>query len=142
MKKSNGFRTWAVHRGHFLAGHHGAVETPIYQTSTFTFRGANRPGPFDYSRSGNPTRNVLEQCLAELENGSAGFAFANGMAADATVLMMFSAGDRLIVQSDLYGGTYRLLETVFGDQGIAADFVDLRDLPVAEDLLRAGAKAI
>jgi len=142
MKQLKGFRTRAVHAGHWPSDHHGAVMPPIYQTSTFAFQGANRPGPFDYSRSGNPTRKVLEQCLAELENGVAGFAFGTGMAAEATVLMMFSAGDRLIVQSDLYGGTYRLLETVFHDKGIRADFLDLRDLAAVETLLRAGAKAI
>jgi cystathionine beta-lyase/cystathionine gamma-synthase len=88
MKQTNGFRTRAIHAGQFPADHHGAVMTPIYQTSTFAFQGANRPGPFDYSRSGNPTRQALERCLAELENGSSGFAFAIGMAAEATVLMM------------------------------------------------------
>ena len=129
----NGFRTRAVHAGQSPADHLGAAMTPIYQTSTFAFQGANRPGPFDYSRSGNPTRKVLEQCLAELENGTAGFAFGTGMAAEATVLMMFSSGDRLIVQSDLCGGTYRLLETAFRDKGIAADFVDLRDLAAVEN---------
>jgi cystathionine beta-lyase/cystathionine gamma-synthase len=142
MKQTNGFRTRAVHSGQCPADHQGAVMTPIYQTSTFAFQGANRPGPFDYSRSGNPTRKVLERCLAELENGTAGFAFGTGMAAEATVLMMFSSGDRLIVQSDLYGGTYRVLETVFRDKGILADFVDLRDLIAVENLLSAGAKAI
>jgi cystathionine gamma-lyase len=142
MKQTNGFRTRAIHAGQFPADHHGAVMTPIYQTSTFAFQGANRPGPFDYSRSGNPTRQALERCLAELENGSSGFAFATGMAAEATVLMMLSAGDRLIVQNDLYGGTYRLLEAVFRDKGITADFVDLRDLAKVENLLAAGAKAI
>jgi len=138
----NGFRTRAIHSGQAPADHQGAVMTPIYQTSTFAFQAADRPGPFDYSRSGNPTRKVLEQCLAELENGCAGFAFGTGMAAETTVLMMFSAGDRLIVQSDLYGGTYRLLETVFRDKGIIADFVDLRDLAAVERLLTAGARAI
>ena len=116
--------------------------TPIYQTSTFAFRGPNQPGPYDYSRSGNPTRKALEVCLAELENGTAGFAFATGMAAEATVLMLFSQGDRVIVHNDLYGGTYRLFESVFHDRGIEALFVDLRDLTAVEDLLHSGAKAI
>jgi cystathionine gamma-lyase len=138
---TKGFRTRSVHAGQVPADHQGAVMTPIYQTSTFAFQGANRPGPFDYSRSGNPTRKALEQCLAELENGSDGFAFATGMAAETTVLMMFSAGDRIIVQNDLYGGTYRLLETVLRDKGIAAEFIDLRDLS-ALDKRVPGAKAI
>ena len=86
------FRTLAVHAGHSPAEHLGAVMTPIYQTSTFAFQGVNRPGPFDYSRSGNPTRKALETCLAALEGGTAGFAFATGMAAETTVLMLFRAG--------------------------------------------------
>jgi cystathionine beta-lyase/cystathionine gamma-synthase len=86
------FKTLAIHAGHDPKEHQGAVMTPIYQTSTFAFRGVGEPGPFDYSRSGNPTRKALETCLAQLEGGTAGFAFATGMAAEATVLMMFSVG--------------------------------------------------
>jgi cystathionine beta-lyase/cystathionine gamma-synthase len=70
------FKTLSIHTGHRPADHQGAVMTPIYQTSTFAFKGVNQPGPFDYSRSGNPTRKVLEECLAALEGGAAGFAFA------------------------------------------------------------------
>ncbi len=136
------FRTRAVHAGHAASDHLGAVVTPIYQTSTFAFRGPDQPGLYDYSRSGNPTRKALEVSLAELENGTAGFAFATGMAAEATVLMLFSQGNRLIVHNDLYGGTYRLFESVFRDKGIDAHFVDLRDLPTVEHLLHGGAKAI
>ena len=136
------FRTLAVHAGQTPSDHNGAVMTPIYQTSTFAFRGVNQPGPFDYSRSGNPTRKALEDCLAMLEGGVAGFAFATGMAAEATVLMTFAAGDRLLVQSDLYGGTYRLLECVFRDKQIKADYIDLRDLGIVEDALKAGANGI
>ena len=89
------FKTSAIHAGQGPDPAYGAVMTPIYQTSTFAFRGVNQPGPFDYSRSGNPTRKALENCLAQLENGTAGFAFATGMAAESTVLMMFAAGDRI-----------------------------------------------
>jgi cystathionine gamma-lyase len=105
----------------------GAVMTPIYQTSTFAFQGVNRPGPFDYSRSGNPTRKVLETCLASLEGGTAGFAFATGMAAETTVLMMFEAGDTVLVHNDLYGGTHRLFERVLRGKKITARYVDLRE---------------
>ena len=101
--------------------------TPIYQTSTFAFQGVNRPGPFEYSRSGNPTRKVLETCLASLEGGTAGFAFATGMAAETTVLMMFEAGDTVLVHNDLYGGTHRLFERVLRGKKIAARYVDLRE---------------
>jgi cystathionine gamma-lyase len=116
--------------------------TPIYQTSTFAFRGVNQPGPFDYSRSGNPTRKALEECLASLEGGSAGFAFATGMAAETTVLMLFNAGDTVIVHNDLYGGTYRLFESVFKSKGIRARYVDLRDQASLEAALEQGAAAV
>ncbi len=116
--------------------------TPVYQTSTFAFRGVNQPGPFDYSRSGNPTRKALEECLAALEGGSAGFAFATGMAAETTVLMLFQSGDTVIVHNDLYGGTYRLFESVFRSKGIQARYVDLRDTAALEAALAEGAAAV
>jgi len=116
--------------------------TPIYQTSTFAFQGVSRPGAFDYSRSGNPTRKALETCLASLEGGSSGFAFATGMAAETTVLMMFNSGDRVVVHSDLYGGTYRLFQSVLRGKGIDAMYVDLRDAAATERALAEGAKAV
>lgn len=137
-----GFRTQAIHAGQTPADHLGAVMVPIYQTSTFAFRGANQPGEFDYSRSGNPTRQALERCLAQLENGSAGFAFGTGMAAETTALLLFSAGDRIIVHSDLYGGTWRLFETVFRNKGIEAEYIDLRDPERVECSLRKSARAV
>jgi cystathionine beta-lyase/cystathionine gamma-synthase len=136
------FRTLTIHSGHRPEDHSGAVMTPIYQTSTFAFRGVNQPGAFDYSRSGNPTRKALETCLASLEGGAFGFAFATGMAAETTVLMMFETGDRIIVHSDLYGGTYRLFQSVLRNKGIEAVYVDLRDLVAAEQELARGAKAV
>ena len=136
------FRTLAVHAGHNPQAHLGAVMTPIYQTSTFAFQGVNQPGPYDYSRSGNPTRQALEECLAALEGGTAGFAFATGMAAEATLVMMFQAGDRVLVHNDLYGGTYRLFETVYRDKQISAEYVDLRDLAALEQALKRKPKAV
>ncbi len=136
------FKTLSVHSGHKASDHQGAVMTPVYQTSTFAFRGVNEPGPFDYSRSGNPTRKALEECLASLEGGVAGFAFATGMAAEATVLMQFKAGDTVIVHNDLYGGTYRLFQSVFQDKGIRAEYVDLRDCVALECALKKGAAAV
>lgn len=122
------FKTLSIHAGYDPKGHLGAVIPPIYQSSTFAFEDVNRPGVFDYSRSGNPTRKALEDCLAVLEAGSRGFAFATGMAAETTALMLLNSGDRIVVHSDLYGGTYRLLETVFRKKGISAEYIDLRDL--------------
>ena len=100
------------------------------------------PGPYDYSRSGNPTRKALEDCLAALEGGVRGFAFATGMAAATSALMLLDTGDRIVVHSDLYGGTYRLLTTVFNTKGLKADFVDLRDEAALEAALAKGAKAV
>jgi cystathionine beta-lyase/cystathionine gamma-synthase len=136
------FKTLAIHAGHDPKEHQGAVMTPIYQTSTFAFRGVGQPGPFDYSRSGNPTRKALESCLAQLEGGTAGFVFATGMAAEATVLMMYSAGDTIVVHDDLYGGTYRLFESVFADKQIRAQYVDLRNAAKLRAALANKPKAV
>ncbi|WP_321472320.1 PLP-dependent aspartate aminotransferase family protein [uncultured Paludibaculum sp.] len=136
------FKTLAIHAGHDPKKHMGAVMPPIYQTSTFAFRDVGQPGPFDYSRSGNPTRATLEDCLAALEGGQRGFAFATGMAAETTALMQFSSGDRLIVQRDLYGGTYRLFESAFRNKGICAEYVDLRNLDALRVALATPAAAI
>jgi O-succinylhomoserine (thiol)-lyase len=136
------FKTLAIHAGYNPQEHFGAVMTPVYQTSTFAFRGVGEPGPFDYSRSGNPTRKALESCLAALEGGTAGFAFATGMAAEATLLMMFESGDAIVVHDDLYGGTYRLFESVFATKQIRARYVDLRNLAKLSSALAAAPKAV
>lgn len=136
------FKTLAIHAGQGPDPTYGAVMTPIYQTSTFAFRGVNQPGPFDYSRSGNPTRKALEDCIAKLENAERGFAFATGMAAEATVLTMFTKGDHLIVHDDLYGGTYRLLVSVVAEKGIDVEFVNLRDIDALSRAIRPETKAI
>jgi cystathionine gamma-lyase len=135
------FKTLAIHAGQPPDAAYGAVMTPIYQTSTFAFQGVNQPGPFDYSRSGNPTRKALESCLAALENGTHGFAFATGMAAEATLATMFEPGDHMVVHNDLYGGTYRLLATL-GERRLAVDYVDLRDFDAVRAALRPSTRAI
>jgi cystathionine gamma-lyase len=136
------FKTLSVHAGHDPKDFLGAVMPPIFQTSTFAFKGVNEPGPYDYSRSGNPTRKALENCLAALEGGTRGFAFATGMAAETTALMLLNAGDRIAVHSDLYGGTYRVLTTVLQSKGIVPDFVDLRDEAALEAALAKGARMV
>jgi cystathionine gamma-lyase len=136
------FETLAIHAGQGPDPAYGAVMTPIYQTSTFAFKGVNQPGKFDYSRSGNPTRKALEDCLAALEGGTHGFVFATGMAAEATALAMFASGDHLIIHDDLYGGTYRLLTKVVASHGIAIDFVNLRDLEALRKAIRPSTKLI
>ena len=136
------FETLAIHAGHEPDPAYGAVMPPIYQTSTFAFLGFDQPGEFDYTRSGNPTRKALEQCLAALEGGTDAFVFSTGMAATATMLQHFSAGDHLIVHDDLYGGTYRLLTSVVAEKGIAIDFVNLRDVDAVAAAVRRETKAI
>ncbi|MGG1661751.1 aminotransferase class I/II-fold pyridoxal phosphate-dependent enzyme [Brevibacillus sp. NRS-1366] len=102
----------------------GASSVPIYQASTFHQADLDRPGTFDYARSGNPTRQALEDAIAGLEGGARGFAFASGMAAISSVFMLFSAGDHVIVAEDVYGGTFRFLTRVLSRMGISVTFVD------------------
>lgn len=127
------FETLAIHGGHGPDPAFGAVMQPIYQVSTFAFKGFGAPNTYDYTRSGNPTRAALETCLAQLEGGARGFAFCTGMAAETTALGLLSAGDHVIVHDDLYGGTYRIMTTFAARHGIQAEFVNLRD----PDRLRA-----
>ena len=136
------FKTLAIHAGQGPDPAFGAVMTPIYQTSTFAFKGVNQPGPFDYSRSGNPTRKALENCVAALEGGTHGFAFGTGMAAEATVLAMLESGAHIIVHDDLYGGTYRLLTSVVAPKGVTIDFVNLRDIDAIKKAIRPNTKMI
>ncbi|EMT54534.1 MULTISPECIES: trans-sulfuration enzyme family protein [Brevibacillus] len=102
----------------------GAASTPIYQASTFHQADLDRPGAYDYARSGNPTRHALEEAIAVLEGGARGFAFASGMAAISSVFMLFSAGDHVVVAEDVYGGTYRFLTKVLSRMNIDVTFVD------------------
>jgi len=136
------FETLAIHAGQPFDPAYGAVMPPIYQTSTFAFKGVQQPGPFDYSRSGNPTRKVLEECLAALEGGTHGFVFGTGMAAEATFLSLYGPGDHVIVHDDLYGGTYRLLVNVVQKHGVAVEFVNLRRLDLLRQAIRPNTKCI
>ena len=96
----------------------GAVNVPIYQTSTYKQAGLGENTGWEYSRTGNPTRAALEALIADLEGGVAGFAFGSGMAATSTVLSLFKQGDRIIISSNVYGGTFRVLDKVFKNLGI------------------------
>lgn len=106
------FETAAIHSGRRPDPATGALVTPVYQTSTFVFEDIGKTKGYDYSRTANPTRKVLEDTIAKLEGGKAGFAFATGMAAEATVLHLLREGDHVISQEDVYGGTYRLFNDV------------------------------
>lgn len=105
----------------------GAISTPIYQSATFQHLEYGLSTGYDYSRTSNPTRKELESLLAAAERGTAGFAFASGMAAVTAVLLLYRSGDHLIVSDDLYGGTYRVLEQNFRQFGLQATYVDLAD---------------
>lgn len=106
----------------------GAVNVPIYLSSTFHQQSIDEFGPFDYSRSGNPTRLALEQTIANLEGGTHGFAFASGMAAISSAFMLLSAGDHVLVSKDVYGGTFRLITEVLVKFRIDHSFVNMTDL--------------
>ena len=122
--------------------HTGAVAMPIYQTATFRHPALGRSTGFDYSRTMNPTRQALEDAMAVLEQGHRGFAFASGLAAIDTVLHLLPHGTRLAVTEDLYGGTFRLLERVYRERGLAVDYVDTSRADAVEHALAAGARAV
>ena len=111
-KDKKGFDTRAIHAGQKNDPVTGAVMTPIYATSTYAQESPGVHKGYEYSRTSNPTRKALEDCISSLENGDQGFAFASGMAATSTILELLDSGDHIIASDDLYGGTYRLMEDV------------------------------
>lgn len=126
MKDSHdpGFATRAIHAGQDADPATGATVVPIYATSTYTQAGPGQHKGYEYSRSGNPTRTALETCLASLEGGERGLAFASGLAATTAVLAQLRPGDEVIAAADLYGGTYRLLERVYKPWGLITHYTD------------------
>jgi cystathionine gamma-lyase len=123
------FETKVIHAGQAPDPRTGAVMTPIYATSTYAQSSPGEHKGYDYARTRNPTRDALEACLAELEGGHTGFAFASGMAAIGTVLELLDSGAHVVAMDDLYGGSYRILERVRKrSAGITATFTDLSDL--------------
>ncbi len=120
----------------------GAVNIPIYQTSTYAQTVPGEHKGYEYSRSGNPTRKALEELIADLENGRYGFAFASGLAAISTVLSLFEAGDEVIISNDVYGGTFRLLDKVFKRFGIGYIQVDTSDIDEVERAINPKVRAI
>lgn len=134
--------TKIIHSGHEIDPYTKGLSVPIYQVSTFAQESVDQFGKYDYARSGNPTREALEETIAALESGSCGFAFASGMAAISSALLLFSPGDHLIVCEDVYGGTYRVLTTLFSRLGIGASFVDTTSLANITGAVRPNTKAI
>lgn len=136
------FESALIHGGIYGDAYTGAVNVPIYQTSTYEQAGLGQNKGWEYSRSGNPTRAALEALIAELEGGTAGFAFASGLAAITTVLSLFQSGDKILISSNVYGGTYRLLAQVFSGFGITYDIVDTTDPAATEAALTDEVKAV
>ena len=120
----------------------GSVNVPIYQTSTYKQEAVGKHQGYEYSRTGNPTRAALEEMIAVLENGHAGFAFGSGMAAITATIMLFSKGDHVILTDDVYGGTYRVITKVLNRFGIEHTFVDTTNLEEVEEAIRPNTKAI
>ncbi len=118
------FETNAIHAGQFPDPSTGAITFPIYQTSTYVQEGIGGHKGFEYSRTNNPTRKALEDCLAALEGAKHGLCFASGMAAIGNVLTLLKAGDHVIASDDLYGGTPRLFNKVYAEYGLEFTFVD------------------
>ncbi len=119
-----GFATRAIHAGQDPDPATGATIVPIYATSTYTQAAPGQHKGYEYSRSGNPTRTALESCLAALEGGERGLAFASGLAASTAVLLTLRPGDEVVAAADVYGGTFRLLERVFRQWGLVARYSD------------------
>ncbi len=135
--------TRAIHAGQTPDPTTGAIMTPIYATSTYVQQSPGVHKGYEYSRTKNPTRFAYEQCVADLESGTMGYAFASGMAASATLLEILNPGDHVIVCDDVYGGTYRLFEKVRKrSAGLNVSFVDLTDLAQLETAIQPNTRMI
>jgi cystathionine gamma-synthase len=130
------FETRAIHDGQEPEPEYGAVNVPIFQTSTYAQPKVGEPRRFDYGRSGNPTRESLQQAIASLEGATSAFCFASGLAAETTLLLTLSPGDHVVLGDDVYGGTYRLLSRVMGRWGVRFDAVDLTNLEALGSAMR------
>lgn len=120
----------------------GAVNVPIYLSSTFHQESFDSFGPYDYSRSGNPTRDALEKTIAELEGGTRGFAFATGIASITSAFMLLSAGDHIVITEDVYGGTFRFVTEILPRFAIEHTFVDLSNLEEVKNAIKPNTKLI
>lgn len=136
------FGTKLLHDENSIDKKTGAVTLPIYQSSTFHQFNIDSFGEYDYARSGNPTRNLLEREFAKLENGNFAFAFSSGIAAICSAISIFSSGDHLIVSSDVYGGTYRAITTIFNRFNIDFTFIDASNISEIENSIKNNTKAI
>lgn len=134
-------KTKFIHGGISRDPYTGAVSTPIYQVSTYKQDGVGN-FKYEYSRTGNPTRESLEKLIADIENGTRGFAFGSGMAAITAVMHLFSAGDHIIATDDVYGGTFRVMTKVLNRFKLDVTFVDTSDLNAVKKAIKSNTKAI
>lgn len=138
-----GFATRAIHAGQIPDPSTGAIMTPIYATSTYVQDSPGVHKGYEYARTQNPTRMAYERCVADLESGRQGYAFASGLAAEATVLDLLEAGSHIVAVDDLYGGTYRLFERVRKrSAGLRTSFVDLTKASALADAIRPETRLI
>ena len=142
MSNFTSTETKLIHGGISIDEHTGAVNVPIYQTSTYKQDGLGKMRGYEYSRTGNPTREALEALIAELEGGYAGFAFGSGMAAITAVLSLLHSGDRVLISSNVYGGTFRVLDKVFDHFNISYTIADTTDLAKYESQISEDVKAV
>ncbi|HEX9988393.1 MAG TPA: cystathionine gamma-synthase [Chloroflexia bacterium] len=137
-----GFETRAIHAGQDPDPTTGSVNVPVYLTSTYVQPKLGQHKGYEYSRTGNPTRTALEQCVASLEEGKYGLAFASGMGAETTIMYLFAPGDHIVVSNDVYGGTYRLFERVLAQYGLQFSYIDMTDPASVSEHLRDNTRAI
>src|SRR4051812_11251313 len=143
MNRQHSFATRAIHAGQSPDPETGAIMTPIYATSTYVQESPGKHKGYEYSRTRNPTRDAYEKCVADLESGRQGFAFASGMAAIATILELLQPGDHIVAMDDLYGGTYRLMERVRKrSAGLQVSFVDMCDIEKVQAAIRPETRMI
>lgn len=136
------FATKVIHAGIEPDATSGAIMTPIFQTSTYVQDAPGEHKGYEYARTQNPTRNVLQNQLAALENGNHGICFASGLAATDAIAKLFTSGDHIISCNDLYGGTYRIFTKVFGKFGLNFSFVDMTDISNIENAITSSTKLI
>ncbi|WP_144526887.1 cystathionine beta-lyase [Peribacillus simplex] len=136
------FETKLLHNQHKFDPATGGVSVPIQHASTFHQSDIDQFGKYDYSRSGNPTREALEDIIAELEEGTHGFAFSSGMAAISTAFLLLSAGDHIVISEDVYGGTFRMVTSVLTRFNIEHTFVDMTDLESVKAAVQPNTRAI
>ncbi|MDY7222200.1 cystathionine beta-lyase [Halalkalibacterium halodurans] len=142
MSEQYSLQTKLLHNEHKVDQATGAVSVPIQHASTFHQFDFDTFGTYDYSRSGNPTRDALEAAIAELEGGNHGFAFASGMAAISTAFMLLSKGDHVVLTKDVYGGTFRLVTEVLTRLGIDHTFVDMTNLAEVAAAIRPNTRVL